>query len=277
MNANTGRVALITGCSSGFGLLTATELAAAGFLVFPTMRNLSRRPKDLDGFDVLELDVTKPASVRAAVETVVQKAGRIDVLVNNAGMGIGGFFEDCTDEEIRAQFETNFFGLVEMTRQVLPIMRKQGGGRVINLSSIGGLLGSPVIAAYSATKHAVEGFSESLAIEVAGFGIRIVLIEPGMYRTEIFGSNQRIAKNAHNPDSAYSKMTANLEAKLNTMLSKSKADPAEVARAIRKAATVKNPKARYLLGTDAKVQAFLKWILPDRWMLTIMRKGSGLS
>jgi NAD(P)-dependent dehydrogenase (short-subunit alcohol dehydrogenase family) len=112
MNTTTRPVAIITGCSSGFGLLTATELAAAGVLVFPTMRNLSKRPRQLDGFDVLALDVTKPSSIRAAVDTAVRKAGRIDVLVNNAGVGIGGFFEDCTDEEIRVQFETNFFGLV---------------------------------------------------------------------------------------------------------------------------------------------------------------------
>jgi NAD(P)-dependent dehydrogenase (short-subunit alcohol dehydrogenase family) len=276
MGSPAGRVALITGCSSGFGLLTAQELAAAGFLVFPSMRDLTKRRKELDGFEVLELDVTKPETMRTAVETVVRKAGRIDVLVNNAGMGIGGFFEDSTDEEIRRQFETNFFGLVEMTRQVLPIMRVQGGGRIINVSSIGGLVGSPVIAAYVATKHAVEGFSESLAIEVAAFGIRIVLIEPGMYRTEIFGSNRRMAQNAHHPDSPYLKMTVALEGKINAMLTKSRSDPAEVARAIRKAATAKNPKARYLLGTDAKVQAVLKWVLPDRWRIALVRKISGL-
>jgi NAD(P)-dependent dehydrogenase (short-subunit alcohol dehydrogenase family) len=227
MGSPAGRVALITGCSSGFGLLTAQELAAAGFLVFPSMRDLTKRRKELDGFEVLEL-------------------------------------------------ETNFFGLVEMTRQVLPIMRVQGGGRIINVSSIGGLVGSPVIAAYVATKHAVEGFSESLAIEVAAFGIRIVLIEPGMYRTEIFGSNRRMAQNAHHPDSPYLKMTVALEGKINAMLTKSRSDPAEVACAIRKAATAKNPKARYLLGTDAKVQAVLKWVLPDRWRIALVRKISGL-
>lgn len=268
-------VALITGCSSGFGLLTAKELKAAGFVVFPTMRDVSKR-RDLDGFEVLQLDVTKPDSVRLAVETVIEKTGRLDVLVNNAGIGIGGFFEDLMDDEIRSQFETNVFGLMEVTRKVLPIMRKQKRGRIINISSISGLVGAPVISAYVASKHAVEGFSESLSLEVAGFGIEVVLIEPGMYRTEIFGSNRRIGRNARRPDSPYFHLMPIVEAKVNQRVEQASANPAQVARVIRKAATIRRPAARYLVGIDARIQAVLKGMLPRRWMNVLVRKALGL-
>src|SRR5438552_3035709 len=136
-------VALVTGCSSGFGLLAAKELAAAGFRVFPTMRDLGKR-QVLDGFEVLQLDVTDAESAARAVDRVLKEAGRLDVLVNNAGIVIGGFFEDLTDGEIREQFETNFYGALTMTRLVLPAMRRQKSGRIINVSSIGGRSASPI-------------------------------------------------------------------------------------------------------------------------------------
>jgi NAD(P)-dependent dehydrogenase (short-subunit alcohol dehydrogenase family) len=275
MKQTTSKVAIVTGCSSGFGLLACHELARAGFTVYPTMRNLSKR-KELDGFEVLQLDVTDPDSIGRAVEKVMAEAGRIDVLVNNAGIGIGGFFEDLTNEEIRRQFETNFFGALEVTRRVLPVMRKQRGGRIINVSSIAGRFGTPILSGYVASKFALEGFSESLYHEVAHFGIDVILIEPGTYRTEIFDANRTVGKNALRSDSAYVEYMAPIERKINRLVEKSTADPREVARAIAHAATIRRPKPRYIMGKDAKLQAFLKWALPGKLLNSLVRRAIGL-
>lgn len=270
----TQRVALVTGCSSGFGLLTAQELAAAGFRVFATMRNARRLP-ELEHCEVVTLDVADGGSIRSAVDEIDRRAGRIDVLVNNAGIAIAGFFEDLTDGEIRQQFETNFFGVLELTRQVLPIMRRQGGGRIINMSSISGVMGQPVLSGYVATKHALEGFSESLAHEVAHFGIDVVLIEPGTYRTEIYYANRRTGERIYREDSPYASLVRPLEARINAMVEKSAADPQQVAAVIARVAQASRPSARYLLG-DARIQAALKRWLPARLMNSLVRRMVGL-
>lgn len=190
------RVALITGTSSGFGLLTALKLAGQGFKVVATMRDLSRKGELeqqaeqaglLKQLHFMTMDVTDSDSIQATISSVHETFGRIDVLVNNAGFAIGGFIEEISMEEWRQQMETNFFGLVAVTKAVLPVMREQKSGTIINVGSISGLSGFPGYAPYAASKFAVEGFSESLRHEMFPYGIRVVLIEPGSFRTPIWG------------------------------------------------------------------------------------------
>ena len=189
------KIAVITGTSSGFGLFTAVELARQGFEVVATMRDLGRRSYLEEAaaragvgakIDVRKLDVTEFDRIPIFVAEVLGDYKRIDVLVNNAGFAMAGFAEDLQLEEIRLQFETNFFGAVAMTKAVLPAMRAQKSGHVIMLSSVGGQHGSPVISSYSASKHALEGWSESLRLEVGSLGIKVVLIEPGAFQTDMF-------------------------------------------------------------------------------------------
>jgi NAD(P)-dependent dehydrogenase (short-subunit alcohol dehydrogenase family) len=256
--------ALITGCSSGFGLEAAVLLAKHGFRVFATMRDPAKRGR-LDAAlakagasaEVLALDVTSEASIAACVADVMARAGKIDVLVNNAGFGIGGYVEDLTLDDFRRQFETNFFGVVAVTKAVLPHLRRARSGRIINISSIGGRTTNAVLSAYNASKYAVEGFSESLAFEAAMFGVKIVLIEPGTFKTEIFEANRQLAAGARDPNSPYFELTRATETKIDELYARFAADPKKVAEAILKAATVANPRIRYLVGTDAKMTAFL--------------------
>ena len=175
------KIILITGCSSGFGLLTAARLSVKGHRVFATMRSLNKKQELLDEVkardgkvQILELDVTKEATIQAAVQRIEQEFGRIDVLVNNAGFGIGGFFEDLSEDDIRIQMETNFFGVQNVTRHVIPFMRRQKSGIIINISSIAGLYALPAFGAYNASKWSLEGFSESLRHELRFFGIQVL-------------------------------------------------------------------------------------------------------
>jgi NAD(P)-dependent dehydrogenase (short-subunit alcohol dehydrogenase family) len=189
------KVALVTGASSGFGLLTSIELAKAGFRVVATMRDVGRRER-LDQavatsgvsarIDVRALDVTRFETIQSFVETVVGDYGRLDVLVNNAGFAVAGFAEDIKLDELRRQFETNFFGAVAMTKAALPTMRRQHSGHIIQISSIAGLHGSVTVSSYAASKHALEGWSESLRLEVNALGIKAVLVEPGAFQTDIW-------------------------------------------------------------------------------------------
>src|ERR1039458_7692061 len=193
------KIALITGSSSGFGLLTSIELAKAGFRVIASMRDLERRER-LDQaaaaagvaaqLDIRALDVTDFDAVPDFVNAVVRDHGRLDVLVNNAGFAVAGFAEDIKIEELRRQFETNFFGTVVMTKAVLPVMRRQRSGHIIMLSSIGGLNGSVTVSSYSASKHALEGWSESLRLEINSLGIKVVLIEPGSFQTDVWARGE---------------------------------------------------------------------------------------
>ena len=259
-----GKTVLITGCSSGFGLLAAVSLAKSGWRVFATMRDVSKRGR-LDAAlaqagataEVLALDVTSQHSIDACVAQVVASAGRIDALVNNAGIGIGGFVEDLTLDDIRRQFDTNFFGVVAMTKAALPHMRAARSGRIVNISSIGGRTANAILSAYNASKYAVEGFSESLSFETRLFGVDIVLIEPGTFKTEIFEANRQIAPGARNRQSPYFEATQALEAQIDKLYARAAGDPQKVADAVVLALTVPKPKLRYLVGTDAKITARL--------------------
>jgi short-subunit dehydrogenase len=189
------QVALITGCSSGIGHETALTLARNGYHTFATMRNVKKENalqktsvEEKLPLKVLELDVNDETSIEKAITQVKNEAKRIDILINNAGYGLVGFFEDLSVDEIRKQFETNFFGVLNVTKEVIPIMRSQKSGTIINISSGAGQIGFPGISAYVSTKFAVEGFSESLTYELSPFGIKVIIIEPGVIKTNFFGN-----------------------------------------------------------------------------------------
>jgi len=261
------KVVIVTGASSGFGLLTSLEFAKAGFRVVASMRDLNRRANldqaansaGVTSLDVRALDVTRFDEIPSFVEGVVRDYGRINVLVNNAGFAVAGFAEDIKLEELRLQFETNFFGAVAMTRAVLPIMRKLQSGHIIQISSISGLQGSVTISSYSASKHALEGWSESLRLEVSSLGIRVVLVEPGAFDTGIWTRGARMAEEAVKDTSPNYQRSLRMRTAIQKL---PKADPTEVAQKIVRIAQDTNPKLRYLVGRDAKVQLTLKRLLP---------------
>ena len=261
------KVAVISGCSSGFGLLTAVEMAQAGYTVVATMRNLGKRA-ELDAaakaanvqLDVRKLDVTDSASLPGFVEGVVKDHGRLDVLVNNAGFSISGFIEDLNLDEIRRVLDTNFFGHVAMTKAALPVMRRQKSGVVIMVSSIAGLIGQPVVSSYCASKHALEGWSEALRLEVAPLGIKVVLVEPGAYETNIWEKNAILGAGVASEASPNKERSLKFRERVRKDIVK--ADPHEVSRLIVRIAQDPNPKLRYLVGKDAKMAIRLKRLLP---------------
>lgn len=262
------KIALVTGSSSGFGLLTTVELAKAGFRLVASMRDLARREK-LDQaavaagvggkIDVRALDVTKFDTMPAFIDSVVRDYGRIDVLVNNAGFAVAGFAEDIKLDELRLQFETNFFGAVAMTKAVLPTMRRQRSGHIIQVSSISGLHGSVTVSSYSASKHALEGWSESLRMEVNSLGIKVVLVEPGAFATDIWTRGAHMGREATKPSSPNFQRSLRMRSAIEKI---PKADPIAVARVIVDVAQDPNPKLRYLVGRDAKIQLTMKRLLP---------------
>jgi len=252
-------VALVTGSSSGIGFETALRLARNGFNTYASMRNLEKSNnitqiagKEKLPLQVIRLDVNDDISVKEAIEKIVAENQRIDVLVNNAGYGLFGALEDLSIEEIKAQFETNFFGVIRVTQQVLPVMRKQKSGTIVNVSSVGGRIGIPSLSAYHATKFALEGLSESMSYELEPFGIGVVLIEPGFIRTNIMNSSI-IAKKAQDPKSPYFPLTQQLERSFKSAMENTSASspPEEVAKVILQAVTSHTPKLRYAVGNDA--------------------------
>jgi len=265
------KIALVTGSSRGFGLLTSIELAKAGFRVVATMRDLGNRTAieqaaaaaRMAGLvDVRALDVTNFDAIPGFVGQVVRDHGRLDVLVNNAGFAVAGFAEDIRLEELRQQFETNFFGAVAMTKAVLPTMRRQSSGHIIQVSSISGLHGALTVSSYSASKHALEGWSESLRLEVNSLGIRVVLVEPGSFQTDIWTRGAVMGKDAVKDSSPNYQRSLRMREVIKKI---PKADPIAVARLIAAIAQDPNPKLRYLVGRDAKIQLAMKRILPWKW------------
>ncbi len=265
------KIALVTGASSGFGLLTSIELAKAGFRVVASMRDLGRRER-LDQaiaaagvgarVDVRALDVTTFDTIPGFFAGVLRDYGRLDVLVNNAGFAVAGFAEDIKLNELRMQFETNFFGAVAMTKAALPIMRQQHSGHIIQVSSISGLHGSATVSSYSASKHALEGWSESLRLELNALGIKVVLVEPGAFQTDIWTRGAVMGEEATKQTSPNIQRSQRMRERVQKL---PKADPIAVARAIVEIAQDPNPRLRYLVGRDAKIQLALKRILPWRW------------
>ena len=264
-------VALVTGSSSGIGFETALLLARNGFNTYASVRNLGKSKniteiasKEKLPLQVVHLDVNDDRSVKEAIDKVVAENQRIDVLVNNAGYGLLGALEDLSIEEIKEQFETNFFGVVRMTQQVLPIMRKQNNGTIVNVSSVGGRIGIPGLSAYHSTKFALEGLSESISYELEPFGIRVVVIEPGVIRTNIMNSSI-LAKKALDPKSPYFSSIQQLEKSFKSAMENTSASspPEEVAKVILQAVTYERPKLRYAVGNDASSLIQAKTTMSD--------------
>lgn len=257
MSMQAKNVALVTGSSSGIGFETALILARNGFHTYASMRNLEKSKdmtqiahKEKLPLQVVKLDVNSDTSVKDAVDQIVKENKRIDVLINNAGYGLFGSLEDTSIEEIKAQFETNFFGVIRVTQQVLPVMRKQKSGTIVNVSSVGGRIGLPCLSAYHSTKFAVEGLSESMSYELDSFGIRVVIIEPGVIRTNIMNSSV-LAKKALDPKSPYSSLIQKVENSFESMLKNAASPPEEVAKVILQAISSESPRLRYTAGNDA--------------------------
>ena len=263
------RVALVTGASSGIGRATAKRLEQAGYRVFGTSRKAAAA--SADGITMLLCDVTDDASVRHMVAEVLKQAGRIDLLVNNAGIGLLGGAEESSTAQAQALFDVNLFGVTRVTNAVLPTMRRQGKGRIINMSSILGLIPSPYNALYASTKHAVEGYSESLDHELRTFGIRIALVEPGLTRTAFEESMTR-------PDRSlaiYDSVRADMEALMRNGVSAGDA-PEVVASTVLKAATDTVPRRRYAAGKLAHQVSFMRRFLPESMVDKNLRKYNHL-
>ena len=249
------KVAVVTGSSSGIGFETSLALAREGYVTYATMRDV-KKADDIQRITneenlplkVIELDVDNDESAGNAIDTIIQEKGRSDVLVNNAGWGIWGTGEDVSIEEFREQFETNFFSIVRLIQKVAPTMRKQGSGDIVNISSVAGRIGFPVSTAYISSKFALEGFSESLRYELQPFGINVIIIEPGVIKTNFFDS-MRTAKKADNDDT-YKDITSKVISGVE-MMAEMGTPPKEVANAIINSIKEENPLPRYVVGNDA--------------------------
>ncbi len=254
---NDKKVAVVTGSSSGIGYETSIVLARNGFLTYATMRNLEKGTSLKSTIDkgnlplkIMQLDVTDDASVSNAINTILSESGRIDVLVNNAGYGLVGALEDLTIDEIKYQYETNFFGVIRVTQAVLPIMRKQKSGKVVNISSGAGRFGYPTGSAYVSAKFALEGLSECMAYELDPFGIKVIIVEPGVIRTN-FDRGMVIAKKSQDASSPYLNMTQKMGVVFGQLMQNS-SPPSLVADVILQAVTSENPNLRYLAGKDVE-------------------------
>jgi NAD(P)-dependent dehydrogenase (short-subunit alcohol dehydrogenase family) len=257
-------VAVVTGSSSGIGFETSLLLAKNGFFTYATMRNIDKSDAIIDlklkeklPLEVLKLDVTNDKSVKEAIEKIINEQERIDVLVNNAGYALVGPLEELSIQEFKEQFETNLFGVIRVIQEILPIMRKQRHGTIVNISSLAGRIGFPLTSAYVSSKFALEGLSESMAYEVEQFGIKVILIEPGVIKTN-FDKNLKIAKKASNntttndSNSPYADITEKRIAGFKPRF-ESGSSSIEVAKVILKSVTSKNPPSelRFMVGDDA--------------------------
>ena len=271
-------VAVMTGSSSGIGYETSLILARNGFLTYATMRNLNKSQnlksiatKENLPIHIKQLDVTDDASVKGAIQTISSETGRLDVLVNNAGYGLNGAFEDLAMDEIKTQYETNVFGLIRTTQAVLPIMRRQKSGTIVNISSGAGRFGFPGGSAYVSTKFAVEGLSESMSYELEPFGIKVVIVEPGVIRTN-FGNGLVIARKSQDPNSPYSQMMQKMATGFEEMM-KNSSSPDLVAKVVLNAVRDENPNLRYLAGNDVEQWLGTKRNMSDEEFYKMMRRN----
>jgi NAD(P)-dependent dehydrogenase (short-subunit alcohol dehydrogenase family) len=272
-NRATGmKTALVTGASSGFGLLASVALAKSGFRVIAAMRDPDRRAPLLKEaeqagvvgqIDILKLDVTQHEQIAEAVAQVIGTYGKIDVLINNAGFAAGGFVEEVPLTEWYELMETNFFGLVAVTKAVLPHMRERRSGTIINVSSVSGRIGFPGYGPYAASKFAVEGFSETLRLEMLPHGVHVALVEPGAFKTNIW--EKGFARLRFDPSSPYRDM---MEAVLaySRKTAETAADPLEVAETIVRIAQAEEPPFRHMAGRGVRLTMLMKQLLPWRWL-----------
>ena len=279
MTQTHSKVILVTGCSSGFGLHIAARLSSGPFHVVASMRDLEKKNNLLGEVELrkgkvelVQLDVTNRVSIREAILKIRAMYGRLDVLINNAGYGIGGFFEDLGQEEIHAIMETNFFGVQNVTREALPLMREQGKGLIINMSSISGLSALPCFGAYNASKWALEGFSESLFYELLPFGIHVCLIEPGAYKTKIFYENRKYAKNFFNQASPYYAISQAFQKRTNDHIKTDEKDPEDIAALVEDLIGDDHPPFRNIPDSSSRWLYRLKRFLPFSLFSWILMK-----
>lgn len=281
-NNKKNKVAIVTGSSSGIGLETSLLLARNGFYTYATMRNLDKskfianlQQREKLSLEFLQLDVNNDKSVKKAIQTITAEQERIDVLVNNAGYGLVGPLEELSVEEFREQFETNVFGVIRVTQAVLPIMRRQRNGTIVNVSSVAGKIGFPLTSAYVSSKFALEGLSESMDYEVSQFGIKVIIIEPGVIKTN-FNNNLKVGKRVTtDSNSPYGEMTQNRISRFAPRF-ESGTPPIEVAKVILNAiisAKNQSSELRYLVGNDALKLMQLRKIKSDKEFSKIVKKG----
>jgi NAD(P)-dependent dehydrogenase (short-subunit alcohol dehydrogenase family) len=279
------RTGLVTGCSSGIGLATCHVLSRNNFMTYGTVRNLSKAKKIQDlinrenlSLKILRLDVNDNQSIKLAVKKILTDTGRIDVLINNAGYGMFGPVEEITTQEIKKQFETNFFGAIRLIKAIVPIMRKQGNGTIVNISSMVGRFGVPLNSAYVSSKFAVEGLSESISFELEEFGIRVIVIEPGVVNSDFF---HNVKVKGMNLESPYHKLMERRVNFLDKAMKNSLTSSYDVADTILEALNSKDPKFRYVIGNDATNSLRMRNSLSDRkfmeWIRAGIFHGKGLS
>lgn len=277
------KVAIVTGSSSGIGFETSLTLARNGFHTYATMRNMEgEKSKPLTEvakneklqLRAIELDVDNDKSVIDAINTIVEERERIDVLINNAGYALGGALEDSSMDEIKAQFETNFFGAVRATKAVLPVMRRQGAGKIVNITSMGGRIAIPLSSSYHGSKFALEGLSESIRYELEPFGIKVILIEPGAVGSN-FWKNIKIAKSSSDSNSPYTQF-GNKILKAYEQMEQNTISPSVVAKTILDAVTSNNPQLRYVVGEDAAKTLEARKNMPDNEFGDLIKKQFGI-
>ena len=278
------RTALITGASSGFGLLTSVTLARRGWRVLATMRDLVRRGQlesaarqagVTDRIEIHALDVTNAEQIAAIAELIEKRSQPLHALINNAGFAVPGLAEEVTDAELRDQFETNFFGAAAVTRAILPQMRRQGFGHVVMVSSISGRTGFPGVSSYVASKFALEGWTETLRLEMAAVGIKVAIVEPGSYKTDIWTRNAKLTAKMSDPSSPNVERLARWQRRIDEG-AKSRANPQEVADLIARILETPEPKLRYVIGRDARMALLMRKVLPAGVFERLMVRLSGL-
>ncbi len=279
------RTVLVTGCSSGIGLATCHVLSRNNFMTYGTVRNLSKAKNIQDlmnrenlSLKILRLDVNDNQSIKLAIKKILNDTGRIDVLINNAGYGMFGPIEEITIQEIKKQFETNFFGAIRLIKAIVPIMRKQGNGTIVNISSMVGRFAVPLNSAYVSSKFAVEGLSESISFELEEFGIRVIVIEPGVVKSDFF---HNVKVKGMNLESPYHELMERRVNFLDKAMKNSLTSSYDVADTILDALNSKDPKFRYVIGNDATNSLRMRNSLSDRkfmeWIRAGIFQGKGLS
>lgn len=274
------KIAIVTGANSGFGLLSSIELASREFHVLATMRDVKKaeelnklaRLRGVDSYiTILSLDVTSEESIESFKGTLTDQYTSVDLLLNNAGYAFGGFAEEVSIAEYREQFETNVFGVMAVTQMVLPFMRKQGKGKIINMSSISGRFGFPGLSPYVSSKHALEGYSESLRLELKPFGIEVFLIEPGSYQTNIWTSGKKVASGSLEKESPYYTYMQKIESEIEKGQDRL-GNPADIAALVGDIASGKITTFRVPAGRGTRLTILLKGILPWRTLEKLILK-----
>jgi short-subunit dehydrogenase len=268
---------LVTGCSSGIGYATSLVLSRNNFMTYGSVRDLSKSGKiqkiiDNEGLPlkIIHIDVNDNKSIEVAIQKILFESGRIDILVNNAGYGMFGPIEDITVADIKEQFETNFFGAIRLIKTIVPIMRKQGNGIIVNISSMVGRFAVPLNAAYVSSKFALEGFSESISYELEEFGIKVILVEPGVVRTDFF---QNLKIKGTDSKSPYHQLMEKRIGLLKTAMENSTSSSNDVANIILHALNSKDPVFRYIIGNDATNCIRMRKSLSDREFMKWIRDG----